>query len=247
MKRKVFYIIAAVLIVSLGVGMGALLLNTRQKHFQTSCGQLEVSFTDSLKFVSENDVKAFLARNYGDYIGQRLDSVKLAKIEEMLESRSVVMNSEAWTTDDGTLHVSITQRAPILRLMGERDGFYIDAQGYIFPLHKTFTADVPVVSGNVSRDSLFIASMLELEDFLEASQKYSTMAESLEIDGNGELNIRTGRGEEVFVIGAIEELEEKFRKIEQYYAHIVPHAGEGKYRKVIVKYKNQIICREKDI
>lgn len=247
MRRKVFYIIAAVLVVSLGVGMGLLLQSTREKHFQTSCGQLEVSFTDSLKFVSESDVKNFLARNYGDYIGQRLDSVKLAKIEEMLESRSVVMNSEAWVTDDGILHVSISQRAPVMRLMGEKDGFYIDAEGYIFPLHKTYTAEVPVVSGKVSRDSVFIASMLRLERFLKDAPKYGAMAESLEIDGNGELNIRTGRGDELFVLGEIKELKEKFAKIEQYYAHIVPHAGEGRYRKVTVKYKNQIICREKDI
>lgn len=247
MKRKVFLLIAALLTVSLGVGMSLLMHGSREKHREIACSGMELSFRDSLKFVSEDDIKRFLDRNYGVYIGQRLDSVKLHRIEELIESRSVVMNSEVWTSPDGILHIEISQRAPVLRLMNGEQGFYIDAEGDVFPLHKSYTADVPVLEGKVSRDSLFLQSALELHNFLEDNPKCSVMVEKMSIDEKGELNIVTSRGEERFVLGQIEDLKGKFAKIDKYYAYIVPNAGEGKYRTVIVKYKNQIICREKDI
>ena len=62
-------------------------------------------FADSLRFVSEQDIRDYLDKRYGPYIGERMDSVQLARIEDMLESRSAVMRAEAWTTDDGVLHV----------------------------------------------------------------------------------------------------------------------------------------------
>jgi len=250
MNRKFAIAISILLIVSLGVGMLLLLRSSREKYAIMDCNRLEVSFTDSLKFVSESDVRNFLDRNYGIYVGQRLDSVRLARIEEMLESRNVVLNSEAWVTADGTLHVRIDQRAPVMRFMDGERGFYMDAEGYIFPLHKTYTADVPVVEGRIPQadqvDEKWKAEMLGLHSFLQANRRYALMVEKMSIDGNGELVIQTGRGDERFVLGRVCDMKEKFEKIERYYAYIVPQA-EKQYKKVILKYKNQIICREKDI
>ena len=38
---------------------------------------------------------------------------------------------------------------------------------------------------------------------------------------------------------------EKFRKMEKYYTHIVPAKGEGHYKHVNLKFKGQIVCKEK--
>ena len=152
MKAVVKYTLAGILTAALCVGMGFLYRNVRQEASRIVCGRLEVNFTDSLQFVSEQDVRAYLDNNYGAYIGERLDSVQLARIEDMLESRSAVMRAEAWTTDDGVLHVDITQRAPVLRFQNGDRGFYVDDRGYIFPLHPSYTAPVPVVEGAIPVD-----------------------------------------------------------------------------------------------
>ena len=251
MKKKIFKLIAILLIVSLGVGMALLRHSSRESYAIMDCNRLEVSFTDSLKFVSENDIRRFLDRNYGIYVGQKLDSVRLERIEEMLESRNVVLNSEAWVTADGTLHVSISQRAPILRFMDGQRGYYMDAEGFVFPLHKTYTAKVPVIEGNIplmnELDDKWKNDMLEFHDFLMSNDNYAVMVEKMSINKDGDLVIETGRGDEKFIFGEIESLKEKFRKVERYYAYIVPNAADKKYKTVILKYKNQIVCREKDI
>ena len=81
----------------------------------TACNALEIVFKDSLKFVSEEDIRNYLSRDYGSFIGERLDSVGLWKMEEILRSKSAVNDCEAWVTDDGIVHVAITQRAPAVR------------------------------------------------------------------------------------------------------------------------------------
>ena len=59
------------------------------------CERLEVCIKDSLqnRFVSENDVKRFLDREYGTYIGMPLDSLDLVKMENIIDGRSAVMKS----------------------------------------------------------------------------------------------------------------------------------------------------------
>ena len=153
MKAAVRYSLAAVLAVALCVGVAFLYRTVRQESALVVCGRLDVHFADSLRFVSEQDIRDYLDKRYGPYIGERMDSVQLARIEDMLESRSAVSRCEAWATDDGVLHLDITQRAPVLRFMrSEEEGFYVDESGYIFPLHPSYTAPVPVVEGAIPVD-----------------------------------------------------------------------------------------------
>ena len=134
MKAFVKYSLAGVLLAGLCTGIVVLYRNVRQENARIVCGRLDVNFADSLRFVTEQDIREYLDKRYGAYIGERLDSVQLARIEDMIESRSAVRRCEAWTTDDGVLHLEITQRAPVLRFQNGEQGFYVDERGYIFPL-----------------------------------------------------------------------------------------------------------------
>jgi len=76
------------------------------------CHKLEVIISDStsLGFVNSEDVRNAIKNEYGTFIGQRIDSVNLNKIEKILNNKSAVLRSEAYTTLDGTLHIKIIQR-----------------------------------------------------------------------------------------------------------------------------------------
>ena len=152
MKKSVRYSIAGAFLAVFCTAMALLYGHVRLDRAQAVCNGLEVGFADSLRFVSEDDIREYLDTRYGAYVGERLDSVQLSRIEDLLESRSSVMRCEAWTTDDGLLHVEITQRAPALRFQDGNSGFYVDDTGFIFPLHETFTAAVTTVEGAIPFD-----------------------------------------------------------------------------------------------
>lgn len=145
MNKVLKYSIFGVLVAGFCVGMWFLSRETRDGRTSLACRSLEITFCDTLEFVSKEDIRGFISSGYGAYLGQQLDSVNLGKIEKILESQSAVLNSEAWVTDDGVLHVSITQRAPVVRFQNGEVGYYSDDLGFIFPLHPRYTADVPLV------------------------------------------------------------------------------------------------------
>ena len=261
MKAAVKYSVAGALAVLFCTGMFFLYRNVRQEQAQLVCGRLDVSFVDSLRFVSEQDVREYLDAHYGSCVGERLDSVQLARIEQMLESRSSVTRCQAWTSDDGVLHVEIAQRAPVLRFMrSEEDGFYVDDGGYIFPLHPTFTAPVPVVEGAIpvnvpadykgeaqdERERAWIAGVLAMNRHIAGNRSWQRRIEHVRVRPGGELLLSlTGRSEEFFV-GQPQGIPDKLQRIDRYLGIIAPSKPQGYYHTVNVKYKQQIICRQKD-
>ena len=260
MKAAVKYSVAGALAVLFCTGMFFLYRNVRQEQAQLVCGRLDVSFVDSLRFVSEQDVREYLDAHYGSCVGQRLDSLQLARIEEMLESRSSVTRCEAWTSDDGVLHIEIAQRAPVLRFQDGNRGFYVDAEGYIFPLHPTYTAPVPVVDGAIpvqlpadykgQADDPYarnwIDGVLTMHRFISTSRNWQRGITHIKVRPGGDLVLSLQGRDELFVVGQPENIPDKLGRIDRYIGLIAPSKPEGYYKTVNVKYNQQIICRQKD-
>ena len=143
MKVRALHIIRLLLALIFFVGVGFVLRLSSEERAAKVCTGISIEFSDSLKFVSQEDVKSYILSNYGAVTGQRLDSVKLDRIEKLLEGKSAILDSQAWT--------KLSQRAPELRFSHAEGGYYIDRNGYVFPLHKSYTADVPVIYGNVPK------------------------------------------------------------------------------------------------
>ena len=260
MKAFVKYSLAGVLLAALCTGVVLLYRNVRQESARIVCGRLDVSFADSLRFVTEQDIRDYLDKRYGAYIGERLDSVQLARIEDMIESRSAVMRCEAWTTDDGVLHLEITQRAPVLRFQNGERGFYVDDRGYIFPLHPSYTAPVPLVEGAIpvdvpagfkgearqERERAWIAGILAMNQFTSSSRNWQRRITHIRVRPGGELLLSLDGRSEQFLVGQPDNIPDKFMRIDRYLGTIAPSKPEGYYKTVNVKYNQQIICRQKD-
>ena len=260
MKKAVGYSLAGLLLVLFCVGMALLYRNVRREQALTTCNQLEVSFADTLQFVSEQDIREYLDSRYGIYIGQRLDSVQLARIEDILAERSAVKSGEAWTTSDGTLHVLITQRAPVLRFQDGQRSFYVDEQGNIFPPHKTFIASVPTVEGRIpftvpegfrgeaptEKAHKWITGMIAMYRYISGSRSWQHHINTVRIREDGDLVLTLDGHTEQFIIGQPDNIKDKFLRIDRYLGTIAPSVEEGHYRTVNVKYNHQIICRQKD-
>ena len=260
MHAAVKYSLAGIAAALLCTGIALLYRNVRAVERAAVCGQVEVSFADSLRFVSEQDVREYLDSRYGPCIGERLDSVGLARIEDLLETLSAIINCEAWTTDDGVLHVQLAQRAPVLRFQDGAKGFYVDADGYIFPLHPSYDAPVPVVEGSIPvdipdgfkgfaedpRERAWVAGMLEMERLLTGAHGWPRHITRIQVRPGGDLVITLEGHSERFIIGQPDALSDKLQRIDRYFGVIAPTKPEGWYKTVNVKYNQQIICRQKD-
>ena len=210
-----------------------------------TCEGVRVTFTDGPRFLSEAEVKNVLDKRCGSYIGQRLDSLQLFKIESVLNMQSAVLRSEAWTTDDGYLNVRITQREPVARFQNGDDGFYVDRNGVYFPLKDSYTANVPIIDGNApvggsdKARKEWMQNALAMLAYMDGG--WANRIVQMHVDENGDLILIPREGDERFIFGEPRDVKAKFSRMEDYYRYIKP--GEKQYKVVNLKYEGQIICK----
>ena len=235
MKPAVRYIIAASAVTAclflwlVGDRIGA------ENRREVTCNSVDAIIADSLAFISPDDIKDWMA-DYGTYLGLRLDSVD----------------------DDGVLHVSVTQRAPVVRFQGSSGGFYADAEGFLFPLQMRHTARVPVVDGalplkigkdfkgepQTEQEKEWVLSMLDLVRWLGARKEWNDLVGQISVRKDGNLVLVPREGAERFIFGTPTDIEAKFGRIRTYYESIAP-SRETPYKTVDVRFDSQIICRNK--
>ena len=192
------------------------------------------------------------------YIGQLLDSVDLAKVERILDNKSAILKTEAYTTPDGMLNVKVFQREPVIRFQKGGNGFYADEKGFLFPLQSNYTSQVPIIDGNVpltfesgykgepvsQKEKDWLGNIIALVNFMQESKNWSENISQISVRPDGDLVMVPRQGKELFIFGGPDNYEDKFSRMEKYYTTILPEKGEGYYSTVNLKYNGQIVCRK---
>ena len=236
-------------------------MSERQRR-QRTCqgkGSLDVVISDSLErqFVGKADVAQWLEKEYRAYAGLPLDSVNLAHIENLVQSHSVVRSCQAWLTDDGILHLELSQRQPVVRFDDGSNGYYADASGFVFPLQARGSADVPVVDGQlplkVARgfkgfpedpaQQAWLRQILGMANTLHGSVWEKNIAR-ITVGKTGDLVLTPASGREQFIFGPPVRVAEKLELMKAYYESVVPSREDGGYRTVDLRYRGQLVCRK---
>ena len=258
MKKGLKIALVAALFCVLGLVCFAIIKMNGERRHQVTCAGVKVEFADDYNFVTAEDIEGYLMKDYGTYIGQRLDSLDLAKVEKILDSKGVIQKTDAFTTPDGYLNVKVYQRKPIVRFQKGNTGFYADEKGFLFPLQSNYTSRVPIVDGAVplnvtdaykgeprtDKEKRWLSQVIAMIAFMDGSKVWSENISQITVEQNGDLVLVPREGKEVFIFGQPTEVAAKFGKIGKYYTAIVPDKGEGYYSTVNVKFKDQIVCRK---
>jgi cell division protein FtsQ len=256
LNRTLRYIITIVTVVLVFGTAAVAVIAGRNSRKPLVCKSLDVVIVDSLEndFVNKADVKRFLDKEYGGYIGTVLDSIDLCRIETIIDGRSAVMKSQAFVTKDGTLHIKVTQRKPIVRFQKSDGGFYADTEGYVFPLQSSYASYVQIIDGDIPinmksghkgeienpEEKIWFDKVMKLVNFIEGSPWKERIVQ-IHVGNGGELTLIPREGEEKFIIGQPMNIEDKFARIEKYYTAIAPL--ERNYKTINLIFDGQIVCR----
>lgn len=258
MKSIVRFILSGVLLVALLTGSVIVRKNTKEDRSLLTCSEIRVEYADEFRFVSPEDVRKYLDKHYGAYIGQRLDSIRLDRIEAILDAQSAVLKSEAYTTDDKVLHIRLTQREPVIRFQNGVHGYYADENGFIFPLQANYTSHVPIIDGYIPLtvangykgapvsdfEKRWMSGVLTMVRTIDKSRVWKENIVQMHVNTAGDIVMVPREGKELFIFGSPFDADSKLKRMGDYYRYIVPEKGEGYYRTVNVKYDNQIICKQ---
>lgn len=223
------------------------------------CRKIEVHVQDSLdiRFISSGEIVRTIRKEYGKCVGMQLDSIDLVKIEALIDRKSAVLKSQAYTTRDSVLHIEVTQRKPLVRFQRGNSGFYADEEGYVFPLQSTYAPHIQIVDGNIPvkvadghkgkiddpKSRKWLLDMIGMVRHIESDKDWKRIIVQIHVNEDGDIVLVPREGQEKFIFGYPDHLEEKFGKFRKYYTAIIPKAGKERYTVVDLRYKGQIICK----
>lgn len=258
MNRAVKYSLIGCTLAIITVIVAAALGASSAKKKGIICSGVNIIIADSLntRFVSKTDIKNYISKDYGTCTGKATAEIDLKGIEKILDGKSAVLKSEAYITGD-KLNIEITQRQPLIRFQGLNGGFYSDRECYLFPLKNNYTSHVIVVDGHLPlkisagykgrgsdpKEMKWIRDITDIVLFMEDSRVWAENIVQIHVEKNGDLVMIPRKGNERFIFGKPEDIEEKFRKMSYYYSSIVPAKGEDRYKTVNLKYDRQIVCK----
>ncbi len=220
------------------------------KHRIATYTELVVGIDDhrGLFFVEEEEVSDMFNALYGDSLAtKRLSELDLSVLEDTLEVNPFTERAEVYFTDGGEVHIDITQKAPLLRIINSKGvSYYLDENGEKMPLSEKFTARVPVATGSIGEnDSSLNTSLIGLTNFMYADPFWQAQFEQVYINEDQEFELVPKLGDHIVLLGKAEELTDKFKRLMIFYKEVLAAEEESTFKLVNVKYDDQIICTKR--
>ena len=213
-------------------------------HTTTVCREVTVNIEDAGKrnYVTTREIREYLTSSCGSLVGDSIDYALLSDVENKLLKHPMLRTAEAWCSPEGVLHLSVTQRQPVLRVMGD-ENYYVDSDRRRMPVRSTTAAYVPVVTGRVP---LRFAEG-ELYDFvlwLEDDPYWRAQIEQINIITPQRIELIPRVGSGVVVLGSLDNYAGKLRKLKKLYQDGFSSFGWNEYAEVDLRFRGQVVCRK---
>lgn len=232
----------------------------RELAVRVDMGHLKTEATEGMHFIDENAVREQVLAHANGVIGDPINHVDLVAIEQELCNTASVAKADVYHTLDGVLHVNVTQRRPIVRVLNaDGSGFYIDDEGFTMPLSKDYTARVLVATGVLFEP--FTSSVTDLGalgDSLAAITRsrglytvattiandpfWTALIDQAYVDANGQIELIARIGGQRVRVGDGTELKPNLAKLKAFYDQGIPQTDWRRYSVIDTRFAGQVVC-----
>jgi cell division protein FtsQ len=227
------------------------------------CGGIAINIIDSLDyhFVTKKHLLSLVYGNEEKIAGKPIRDISVDQIEERINQLKEIKKAEVYITIDGTLHVYVDQRNPIMRVMPDGGGdFFIDDEGIVMRRRNLYTPRLHVVGGNLNISSAMLngvsvldtsikRSMLKdiyhIVSYLNENPFWSAQIDQIFVDNSDEIDLIPRVGNQLIHLGTADNFKSKLRNLEAFYYQVLPEVGWNKYSLINLAYKDQIVCKKR--
>jgi len=228
-----------------------------------SCNSIMISIKDSsdYHFVTKRQLLNLVYGNTGKILGQPVRNISVFDIETRINGLKELKVAEVYMSIDGTLHVYVDQRNPVMRVIPDEGGdYFIDEEGVVMRRRNLYTPRLQVIGGNINISQAMLngVSILDttiknsiLKDIFQlvvyTSNKsfWSAQIDQIYVDGDNEIDLIPRVGNHLIHLGTIENYEGKLRNLAAFYEKVLPEVGWNKYSLINLEFKDQIVCRKR--
>jgi cell division protein FtsQ len=207
---------------------------------------IQIDYNGGNFFLDEQDIQSLLDSSGREFLlntPYRLINTK--QLERRIKANPFVENCSISKKLNGELAVFVQIVRPVARVLSPKESFYLDKKGKKIPLSKKYTPHCLVLSLD---DVYFDFKTKESDKKLLALLNFITSSESLstqitQIDKKGEnLSMYLLFSNAEIIFGDLNDWESKLKKLEIVYRHILPRKGWNTYKKITLRYHQQVVC-----
>ncbi len=205
---------------------------------QRTVKEVFVDHHSSDMYVTDGAIRRMILNN--SQLSNRIGLLELDKIEKLLDNHEMIEKSEVFCTIDGVLNVNVKQRQPIARIFENGRFYYMDSQGTKMPLSDSFSARVPLVTGNMTKKAW--ENTYELIKFIDKDEFLKKNITEVKIRNNGEYELKMRVADFSVIWGDLEDVEQKKANLKAFYKQMEKSKTLNVYKIVNLKYANQVVC-----
>ena len=240
-------------IISLG-GIVTLMSFVEVKKHTVHCTNIKILIPGADNFIEREEIDAILKQSEGQLIGRSLEGINLHAIEQRIKSNPYIALSTVYADMDGVIHIEISQRQPILRVINASgQDYYIDRNGLKMPVSPNFTANVLVANGHILEHfsgkvdtliSKMASDLYKTALFLKKDTLWDAQIEQIFVNDKDDIELVPRVGQQRIILGTADSLDVKMTNLLTFYKKAMPQVGWDTYKTINIKYANQIVCEK---
>ncbi len=203
------------------------------------CKKMNISILDgaAVQYFTAEDIMTYL----DDCTGESMSAIDLAQMEQRLLEGGNLASAECYKLINGVVRVEVTQRRPVMRVLDNEGGFFVDPDGNCLSVCPQYQLDLPLVTGHVD-SVLTYKEILPLAQYIGQDSFWNAQIEQIYVNGRHEIELTPRVGSQVVLLGSLEDYETKLENLMQVYTQVFKHRDGIAYDTISLKYQGQVVC-----
>ena len=210
------------------------------------CRGIDLHISDSLDYgLIDGDMVTSLLQEKGlDPVGLSLERIDIEGIESVLLRHPLVGRAQCYKTAGDMLRINISGKVPLVRVLNNRgQDFYVDSRGEILTQHS-LAVQLPVATGYIDR-KFASGDLLDVVNAIDRSEFWKAQVEQINVTREGQIELVPRVGDHLLILGTAQDVDDKLKRLENFYHKGLDNVGWNKYRSISVAYENQVVCKKR--
>ena len=205
--------------------------------------EIEIKGLEEYHFITKEEVAAVIYSEYPFLDSLHCREINKNLLEESLDNHPSIAKAEVYSTLSGILWISISQKRPVFRVQLSERAYYVDATGGVMPLSPHYSAEVPLITGNITPDSH--RQLFEFFQSLEEDEFYNEFFHGIDISEDGTWTLFPKIAEHRVMLGEPVDIENKLDRLRTFYLKTGETPLIEEFKSLNLAYDGQVVCSKK--
>ena len=238
----------------------AILIAGKISYSQKRCNDInvEIMTKNVPQFISQQQIKTWINSEFR-VLDSKCKSINLNKLEQKLRQISYIKDAQVYLTNtEGTIDVKIWFRQPIAKFYTKNQTFFVDEDGYIFPVVPKKSPYCIVINGDlnfkkkidfkrknnllkiVDTNKSTVFQAFKLVKYINTDNFLRTYITEIYVSKD-RIELVPRIGNFVIILGDFTDFRKKIRNLKAFLSQI-KRIGWDRYSQINLSYPNQIVC-----